>query len=135
MELRLAGAESARSWNERIYGANAREDPAASDTDWRQIAALYTALAELTPSPVIELNRAVAVAMADGPLAGLMQLDRGGLDTELTDYHLYHAARADLLRRLGMREDALSEYRRALDLCRNATERDFLEGRIASLEP
>jgi RNA polymerase sigma-70 factor (ECF subfamily) len=89
----------------------------------------------MTPSPVIELNRAVAVAMADGPLAGLMQLDRAGLDSALAEYHLYHAARADLLRRLGMRDDALSEYRQALDLCRNATERAFLQGRIASLDP
>lgn len=111
------------------------QSPAASDTDWRQIAALYAALAEMTPSPVIELNRAVAVAMADGPLAGLMQLDRAGLDSALAEYHLYHAARADLLRRLGMRDDALSEYRQALDLCRNATERAFLQGRIASLDP
>lgn len=109
--------------------------PEAADTDWRQIAALYAALAEMTPSPVIELNRAVAVAMADGPLAGLMQLDRAGLDVALAEYHLYHAARADLLRRLGMRDDALSEYRQALDLCRNATERAFLHGRIASLDP
>ncbi len=108
--------------------------PAAADTDWRQIASLYAALAEMTPSPVVELNRAVAVAMADGPLAGLMQLDRAGLDVALADYHLYHAARADLLRRLGMRDDALAEYRRALDLCRNATERAFLQGRITSLE-
>ena len=109
------------------------QSPAASETDWRQIASLYAALAEMTPSPVIELNRAVAVAMADGPLAGLMQLDRAGLNESLDDYHLYHSARADLLRRLGMREEALTEYSMALGLCHNEPERQFLERRIAEV--
>ncbi len=115
-----------------IAALHAQTD-AAADTDWRQIAALYAELARMMPSPVVELNRAVAVAMSDGPLAGLMQLDRAGLNESLADYHLYHSARADLLRRLGMREDALAEYGAALALCQNESERQFLERRIAEL--
>ncbi len=104
--------------------------PAASDTDWRQIAALYDALVAITPSPVVELNRAVAVAMRDGPAAGLdlvdAILDRG----ELTGYHLAHAARADFLRRLGRRDDARRAYERALALAQQEPERRFLRMRL-----
>jgi RNA polymerase sigma-70 factor (ECF subfamily) len=97
------------------------------DTDWRQIAALYRELARLTASPVIELNRAVAVAMADGPVAGLAVMEPiEGLDS----YHLLHAARADLLRRLGRNEEAAAAYEHALALTTNATERRFLERRL-----
>jgi RNA polymerase sigma-70 factor, ECF subfamily len=101
----------------------------AEDTDWPQIAALYTALVEYQPSPVVELNRAVAVAMADGPRAGLALLD--GL--ELDGYHLYHAARADLLRRLGRRSQAREAYERARALATNERERAFLEQRLTAL--
>jgi RNA polymerase sigma-70 factor (ECF subfamily) len=101
--------------------ANARE------TDWRLIAALYGRLATLVPSPVVELNRAVAVAMAEGPELGLALVDGiAGLER----YHLLHATRADLLRRLGRRGDAAEAYARALELATNPTERAFLEGRL-----
>ena len=99
----------------------------AEDTDWTQITLLYAELARLHPSPVVELNRAVAVAMADGPAAGLALLD--GLPLE--EYHLYHAARADLLRREGRAEESRQAYERARDLARNDAERAFLEGRLA----
>ena len=103
--------------------------PRPENTDWPQIASLYAALAATSPNPVVELNRAVAVAMADGPGAGLPLVER--LADELDGYHLFHAARADLLRRLGRREDAIAAYRRALELTTNPTEREFLERRIA----
>jgi RNA polymerase sigma-70 factor (ECF subfamily) len=103
-------------------------------TDWARIAAWYDVLARAEPSPVIELNRAVAVAMRDGPAAGLELIDaivdRGDLD----DYHLLHAARADLCRRLGRSADARTAYQRALSLTRQEPERRFLERRLAELE-
>jgi RNA polymerase sigma-70 factor, ECF subfamily len=105
--------------------------PRPEDTDWPQIAALYGRLAEMTPSPVIELNRAVAIAMADGPERGLALL--GSLERELHDYQHFHAARADLLRRLDRRDEAAGSYRRALSLATNPTERAFLERRVAEL--
>jgi RNA polymerase sigma-70 factor, ECF subfamily len=101
----------------------------ADDTDWPQIAALYETLARLEPSPVVELNRAVAVAMADGPERGLELIDR----VELPSYHLLHAARADLLRRLGRRDEAAASYRRALELPMNAADRHFLERRLGEV--
>jgi RNA polymerase sigma-70 factor (ECF subfamily) len=105
----------------------------ADATDWRGIAALYERLANLTPSPVIELNRAVAVAMADGPAAGLELIDALGSDERLTAYSYYHAARADLLRRLGRSAPAAEAYRAALELTTNAVERSFLLRRIAEV--
>ena len=99
------------------------------DTDWPQIAALYAELARTQPSPIVELNRAVAVAMADGPEHGLALIDR----IELPGYHLLHAARADLLRRLERRDEAAEAYRTALSLEMNAAERAFLEGRLSAL--
>jgi len=105
--------------------------PRPEDTDWPQIASLYGALADSRPDPVIELNRAVAVAMADGPAAGLRLLDP--LATDLETYHLYHSARADLLRRLDRRDEATASYRRALELTANGSERAFLQRRIAEV--
>lgn len=102
----------------------------AEDTDWPQIAALYTILMRMVPSPVIELNRAVAIAMADGPLQGLALLNRPGLEKELQDYYLFHAARADLLRRAGRLSDARDAYTVALKLCQNERERAFLQRRL-----
>jgi RNA polymerase sigma-70 factor (ECF subfamily) len=102
--------------------------PRAADTDWPQIATLYRALAERTPSPVVSLNHAVAVAMADGPDVGLALTDQ--LADELDGYHLFHAARADLFRRLGRVDDAAVAYRRALELTTNPEERAFLERRL-----
>jgi len=105
--------------------------PRPEDTDWPQIASLYGALAVSRPDPVIELNRAVAVAMADGPAAGLRLLDP--LAADLESYHLYHSARADLLRRLDRRDEATASYRRALELTTNGSERAFLQRRIAEV--
>jgi RNA polymerase sigma-70 factor (ECF subfamily) len=107
--------------------------PRAEDTDWPQIAALYGRLAQLSPSPVVELNRAVAVAMADGPARALPLVD--ALGTELDGYHLFHSARADLLRRLDRREEAAAAYRRALELATNPSERAFLERRLSEVAP
>ncbi len=105
--------------------------PRPEDTDWPQIAALYGALAEKAPSPVISLNRAVAIAMADGPQAGLALVDE--LSTDLDAYHLFHATRADLLRRLDRPEESADAYRRALSLATNPQEQAFLERRLRSL--
>ena len=99
------------------------------DTDWPQIAALYAGLAAYQPSPVVELNRAVAVAMADGPGAGLALLD----DLPLDGYHLYHATRADFLRRLGRSAEARAAYSRAHDLATNERERAFLSRRLETV--
>jgi RNA polymerase sigma-70 factor (ECF subfamily) len=103
----------------------------AQDTDWRQIAALYDRLAAIHPSPVVGLNRAVAVAMADGPAAALPMVD--ALAESLADYYLWHATRADFLRRLGQRDQALDAYGRAHALAQNETERRFLSGRMREL--
>ena len=103
------------------------------DTDWPQIAALYGELLRMTPSPVIELNRAAAVAMADGPLRGLALLDRAELVKALRDYYLFHAARADLLRRAGQLNEASVAYIRAFDLCQNERERAFLRRRLTEV--
>ena len=100
------------------------------ESDWVRISLLYRRLAELAPSPVVDLNRAVAVAMADGPAAGLALVDRvAGLD----DYYLLHSARADLLRRLGRTGEAAAAYGRALELAPSDVERDFLRGRLSEL--
>jgi RNA polymerase sigma-70 factor, ECF subfamily len=109
------------------------EAPTAGATDWARIAGLYALLARVDPSPVIELNRAVAVAMRDGASAGLALIDAILARGELADYHLAHAARADLYRRLGRTADALASYQRALKLTRQARERSFLERRLAEL--
>jgi RNA polymerase sigma-70 factor (ECF subfamily) len=108
------------------------EAPSADATDWPQIVALYDVLLRMDPSPVVELNRAVAIAMRDGPAAGLALVDR--LVKELDGYHLLHAARADLCRRLGRAKEARQSYERALKLARQEPERRFLERRIAELK-
>jgi RNA polymerase sigma-70 factor, ECF subfamily len=105
----------------------------ADETDWRAIAALYGALAAADPSPVVELNRAVAVARVDGPAAALAILDTLTLEGSLERYHLFHAARADLLRRLGRRNEARAAYRRALALGTNEAERAFLARRLREI--
>ena len=106
----------------------------ATSTDWPQIVALYSALARMEPSPVVKLNRAVALAMRDGPEAGLMLIDGLFARGELTDYHLAHAARADLCRRLGKRAEARISYDRALALTQQTPERRFLEKRLRELD-
>jgi RNA polymerase sigma-70 factor, ECF subfamily len=105
----------------------------AAETDWPQIAALYRELARLNPSPVVLLNGAVAVAMSEGPGRGLALIDTLGASGELDRYHLFHAARADMLRRLGSFEAAAEAYRRALALIGNDVERAYLERRLAAL--
>ena len=109
------------------------EAPRPEDTDWPQIAALYGRLVSMTPSPVVELNRTVAVAMADGPAVGLQLLERLAESGQLDTYHLFHAARADLLRRLDRREESAAAYRRALELTTNPVERTFLERRLSEV--
>jgi RNA polymerase sigma-70 factor (ECF subfamily) len=106
------------------------EAPTADATDWRQIASLYDVLAGAMSSPVVELNRAVAVAMRDGPRAGLELIDAILGRGDLAEYHLAHAARADLCRRLGRTDDARNSYRRALALAKQEPERRFLERRL-----
>jgi RNA polymerase sigma-70 factor (ECF subfamily) len=107
--------------------------PDAAATDWAQIAGLYGVLLQIEPSPVVELNRAVAVAMRDGPAAGLALIDGILGRGELTDYHLAHSARAELCRRLGRTADAKAAYERAISLSRQEPERRFLEGRLREL--
>jgi RNA polymerase sigma-70 factor (ECF subfamily) len=107
------------------------ESTSAADTDWTEIAALYGQLVRLTPTPVVALNHAVAVAMAQGFEEGLARIDRLGAAGPLLAYPLYHAARADLLRRLGRHKDALGAYAKALDLTANRVERAYLQRRVA----
>ncbi|MDX6358161.1 MAG: polymerase sigma-70 factor, subfamily, partial [Nocardioidaceae bacterium] len=97
------------------------------DTDWSQIVALYNQLVRLDPSPIVALNRAIAVAELDGPEVALASVDR--LDGALSDYHAYHVARADLLRRLGRSRDARTAYDRAIELAGNTAETAYLTRR------
>jgi RNA polymerase sigma-70 factor, ECF subfamily len=110
------------------------EAPDASSTDWPQIAALYGQLARVAPNPVVELNRAVAVSMADGPAAGLAVLDEPPLADALAHHHRYHLARADLLTRLSRPDDAAAAYRAALALDMPAAERRHLQRKLHELE-
>jgi RNA polymerase sigma-70 factor (ECF subfamily) len=107
--------------------------PDAGSTDWKQIVALYDLLLQVEPSPVVELNRAVAVAMCDGPAQGLELVDAILARGELADYHLAHSARADLCRRIGKRAESEASYRRALSLARQEPERNFLELRLSEV--
>ena len=109
------------------------EAASLEQTDWVQIVGLYDELLRLQPSPVIELNRAVALAMRDGEQAGLVEIDRLLATGELDGYHLAHAARADLLRRLGCREQAIAAYRQALALAQQGPDRQFLQKRLEEL--
>jgi predicted RNA polymerase sigma factor len=103
------------------------------DTDWTAIAVLYAELARVRPSPVVELNRAVAAAMAFGPALGLRMVDGLCADSSLSNYHLLPAVRGDLLEKLGRADEARAEFERAASLTRNARERDVLLGRAAAL--
>jgi RNA polymerase sigma-70 factor, ECF subfamily len=106
------------------------EAATARATDWSQIVGLYDVLVRAEPTAVVELNRAVAIAMRDGPAAGLALIDAILARGELGDYHLAHAARADLLRRLGRNDEARETYRHAIALARQEPERRFLELRL-----
>jgi RNA polymerase sigma-70 factor, ECF subfamily len=133
-----------RAWREPPVGSYTLQAAIAAvharagssrETDWRQLVQLYDLLLVADPSPVVELNRAVAVAERDGPGAGLALVDAIHARGELADYRLAHAARADLLRRLGRTAEAAAAYRRALELTQQAAERRFLERRLAQLTP
>jgi len=133
VEQALAGRRAGPYALQAALAAVHANAPSTEATDWDEIVGLYDVLLRVEPSPVVELNRAVAVAMRDGPEAGLAVidaiLDRGDLD----DYHLAHAARADLCRRLGRVSQARASYERAIALARQAPERQFLERRLAEL--
>jgi RNA polymerase sigma-70 factor (ECF subfamily) len=116
-----------------VIAANHVGRASAQETNWRNIARLYGELAQFQTTPVVELNRAVAVAMADGPEAGLALIDALAAGGELDAYHLLHSARADLLRRAGRYAQAVTAYRRALELCTNEVERRHLERRLAEV--
>ena len=106
----------------------------AEDTDWRQIVQLYDVLERVQPSPIVSLNRAVAVAMADTPRSGLALIDALAASNDLDDYHLLHAARADLLRRIGWPAEAAKSYERALSFVTNDSERRYLERRLREVQ-
>ena len=110
-------------------------DEAASlaTTDWPQIVKLYDVLQAIAPSPMVELNRAVSVAMVDGPAAGLTLIDTLESDGRLSGYYMLHAARADLLHKLQREEEAAAAYRRALELVGNEAERAFLVRRLSEI--
>jgi len=110
------------------------ESSAPEETDWKQIAGLYERLLELNPSPVVALNHGVAVAMSAGLEAGLERIDDLGASGELDSYYLFHAARADIFRRLSRRKEAAEAYRRALALATNNIEQEFLRRRLAQLD-
>jgi RNA polymerase sigma-70 factor (ECF subfamily) len=133
VEQALASPRPGRYAIQAAISAVHAEAPNAAAADWSEVAALYDVLLQLDPSPVVELNRAVAIAMRDGPDAGLALvngiLDRG----ELKDYRFAHAARADLCRRLGRMEEARTSYERALALTKQSPERRFLQRRIAEV--
>jgi RNA polymerase sigma factor (sigma-70 family) len=128
---RLNGARSPYALQAAIAACHARANTAAQ-TDWPRIATLYASLAQLTPSPIIELNRAVAVSMAFGPQAGLDIVDSLTSDPTLKSYHLLPAVRADLLKKLGRLSEAQSEFSRAASLAQNSRERTLLLSRAAS---
>ena len=130
LRMRRAGPYQLQAAIAALHDAATR----AADTDWRQIAALYGRLAELDASPVVELNRAVAVAMADGPAAGFALLEPLAADERLADYPYLHATRADMLRRLGRAGEAATAYGRALALTSNEVERQFLARRLVEVE-
>jgi predicted RNA polymerase sigma factor len=128
---RLGGARGPYALQAAIAACHARAHTAA-ETDWHRIAALYDALAQLMPSPIVELNRAVAVAMAFGPAAGLEIIDRLMSEPSLKSYHLLPSVRGDFLFKLGRLDEAQAEFARAASLTRNAREREFLLGRASA---
>ncbi|KKC40905.1 RNA polymerase subunit sigma-24 [Devosia epidermidihirudinis] len=126
--VQLGGASGPYALQAAIAACHARARM-AGDTDWARIAALYAVLAEVTPSPVIELNRAVAISMAEGPAAALALIDTIKDDPALKSYHLLYGVRGDMLSKLGRHTEAMLEFRRAAELTRNERERSYLLGR------
>jgi predicted RNA polymerase sigma factor len=131
---KLGGAGGPYALQAAIAACHARART-ADETDWPRIAALYAQLSALTPSPVIELNRAVALAMAFGPAAGLTLVDALAAEGSLEDYHLLPSVRGDLLAKLGRHAEARAEFERAAALTRNAREREVLLARAAASAP
>jgi RNA polymerase sigma-70 factor (ECF subfamily) len=131
LRMRQPGPYQVQAAIAALHAETARPE----ETDWAQIAALYGELVRMTPSPVVELNRVVAISMADGPLRGLSLLDQPELRQALHEYYLFHAARADLLRRAGRLNEAGPAYSQALGLCQNERERAFLRKRLAEVSP
>ena len=127
----LGGARGPYALQAAIAACHARAGTAA-ETNWARIAALYDALAQLSPSPVVELNRAVAVAMAFGPAAGLELVDGLASEGSLKAYHLLPSVRGDLLAKLGRSDEARAEFERAASLTQNARERELLLQRAAA---
>jgi len=130
---KLGGAHGPYALQAAIAACHARARTAEA-TDWQQIAALYDALAQLTPSPIVELNRAVALGMAYGPAVGLELVDLLNTEPALAGYHLLPSVRSDLLARLGRNEEARAEFARAAALTQNARERDLLLARLHALD-
>ncbi|WP_332687625.1 RNA polymerase sigma factor [Devosia sp.] len=126
--VELGGANAPYALQAAIAACHARARK-PGDTDWARIAALYATLAQVTPSPVIELNRAVAVSMAEGPAAALLLIDAIKDDPTLRNYHLLYGVRGDMLSKLGRHTEAMLEFRRAAELTRNAREKAYLLGR------
>jgi RNA polymerase sigma-70 factor (ECF subfamily) len=133
VERALAGGRAGPYAIQGAIAALHAEAPSVEATDWNEIAGLYDLLLRQGPSPIVELNRAVAIAMRDGPEAGLALVDAILKRGDLADYRLAHAARADLCRRLGRKPDARQAYERALELTRPGPERRFLERRLAEV--
>ena len=133
VEEALLGAPGPFSVQAAIAAVHCRA-ARAEDTDWEQIVRFYDELQRLQPSPVVSLNRAVAIAMRDGPGTGLVLIDELAEANDLDGYHLLYAARADLLRRLGLGEQAAKDYRRALELATNESERRYLERRLRQVQ-
>jgi predicted RNA polymerase sigma factor len=129
----LGGARGVYAMQAAIVACHARAGLAA-ETDWPRIAALYVELAEVAPSPVVELNRAIAVAMAEGPAAGLAIVDRLVSETALKGYHLLPTVRGDLLEKLGRREEARAAFEAAAALAGNRRERDLIRCRAEALQ-
>ena len=133
VEEALLGAPGPFSVQAAIAAVHCRA-ARSEDTDWEQIVGFYDELQRLQPSPVVSLNRAVAIAMRDGPGTGLVLIDELAEANDLDGYHLLYAARADLLRRLGLGEQAAKDYRRALELATNESERRYLERRLRQVQ-
>jgi predicted RNA polymerase sigma factor len=130
----LGGGHGHYALQAAIAACHARANTAA-DTDWKRVVALYDEMLELSPSPIVGLNRAVAVGMAHGPAAGLEALDALASEPVLENYHLVPSVRGDLLARLGRHAEARDELHRALAMTGNARERDLLSRRLALLDP
>jgi predicted RNA polymerase sigma factor len=128
---RIPGGRGSYVLQAEIAACHARAG-SVDETDWERIASLYEELARVSPSPVVELNRAVAVGMAFGPAAGLEVLEPLSAEPALADYHLLPAVRGDLLAKLGRRDEARAEFERAAALTKNARERNLLLERAAS---